>query len=116
MKRGEIWWADAGEPSGPVPGIRPGFRRPAVIVSANEFNATTIRTVVVVFLTANAARALDPGNLWLTSRQTGLPSGSTLNVTQVTAVDKRLLTNRVGRLSESVMSQIDDGLRLVLGL
>jgi mRNA interferase MazF len=112
MKRGEIWWTDAGEPSG----SEPGFRRPAVIVSANEFNATTIRTVVVVFLTANAARALDPGNIWLTSRQTGLPSGSTLNVTQLTTVDKRLLTDRVSRLSETVMRQIDDGLRLVLSL
>jgi mRNA interferase MazF len=112
MKRGEIWWADAGEPSG----SEPGYRRPAVIVSANEFNATALRTLVVVFLTANASRALDPGNIWLTSRQTGLPYGSTLNVTQVTVVDKRLLTDRVSRLSETLMRQIDDGLRLVLGL
>ncbi len=85
-------------------------------MSANEFNATSIRTVIVVFLTTNAARARDPGNLWLTARQTGLPSGSTLNVTQLGSVDKRLLTERAGRLSDSTMAQIDDGLRLVLSL
>ena len=55
MKRGEIWWADVGEPSG----SEPGFRRPAVIVSANSFNATPIRTVIVVFLTTNAALGMD---------------------------------------------------------
>ena len=112
MKRGEIWWADAGEPSG----SEPGFRRPAVIVSANSFNATPIRTVIVIFLTTYAARAQDPGNIWLTSRQTGLSAGSTANVTQIATIDKRILTERVGRLSNQVMSQLDEGLRLVLAL
>ena len=85
-------------------------------MSANNFNVTAIRTVVVVFLTTNIARARDPGNLWLTSRRTGLPSGSVLNVTQLATVDKRLLFERVSRLPDALMSQVDAGLRLVLGL
>ena len=112
MKRGEIWWTNLDEPSG----SEPGYRRPAVIVSANEFNKTTINTLIVVFLTTNAARARDYGNLWLTPRQTGLPQPSTLNITQISTVDRRLLTGRVGRLPDNVMARIDDGLRLVMGL
>ncbi len=72
--------------------------------------------MIVVFFTTDAARARDPGNIWLTARQTGLPSSSTLNVTQIATVDKRLLVERVGRVSEAIQDKIDDGLRLVLGL
>ena len=112
MKRGEIWWADAGEPSG----SEPGFRRPAVIVSANKFNRTPIKTVIILFLTASEARAGDPGNILLSSRQTGLARNSVANITQLGTVDKRILTERVGRVPDNLMSQIDDGLRLVLAL
>lgn len=72
--------------------------------------------MIVVFLTTNAARAQDPGNLWLAAKQTGLPQGSTLNVTQIATVDKRLLTERVGRLAEPLVADMNRGLRLVLGL
>ena len=87
-----------------------------MIVSANSFNRTPINTVVVVFLTTNAARAGNPGNVRLTKRQTGLRADSVVNVTQLGTVDKRLLTERIGRLSDEVLSQIDDGLKLVLAL
>lgn len=112
MKRGEIWWVDLGRPSG----SEPGYRRPAVIVSSNEFNATTLPTVIVAYLTTNAGRALDPGNVWLSARQSGLPSNSTVNVTQLGTVNRRTLNGRVGRLPDSQMDKVDTGLRVVLGL
>lgn len=112
MKRGEIWWVNLGEPSG----SEPGFRRPAVIVSANSFNLSAIRTVVVMFLTTNPARAADPGNVWLPAKQTGLLSGCTANVTQLGTIDKRILCDRAGRLPAALMARIDDGLRLVMDL
>lgn len=87
-----------------------------MIVSANEFNDTGILTVIVAFLTTNAARSLDPGNVWLSARKTGLPENSTLNVTQIATIDRRILTERVGRVHATAMREIDDGLRLVLGL
>jgi mRNA interferase MazF len=112
MKRGQIWWTNLGPPRG----SEPGYRRPAVIVSANEFNASAVQTVIVVFLTTNAARAKDPGNVWLTAKQTGLPQNCTLNVTQISTVDRRILYEFVGHLPDVVMARVDDGLRLVLGL
>ncbi len=87
-----------------------------MIVSANSFNATTLPTVIVAYLTTNAARSSDPGNVWLPARLTGLPSNSTLNVTQIGTVNRRILTDRVGRLPDAIIGKIDDGLRLVLDL
>jgi mRNA interferase MazF len=87
-----------------------------VIVSANRFNKTPINTVIVVFLTANAARGEDPGNIWLDRHQTGLQRDSVANITQFGTVDKRILSERIGRVPDDLMAKIDDGLRLVLGL
>ncbi len=112
MTRGEIWWCGLGQPHGSVP----GFRRPAIIISANLFNRTAIQTVIVALATTAEARAHDPGNVRMPARKTGLRQDSILNVTQIATVDRRLLTERVGRVPDDLMAKIDDGLRLVLAL
>lgn len=112
MRRGQIWWAGVGDPAGSVP----GYRRPAVIVSANRFNDSGINTVVVVFLTTSAARARDPGVVRIGAREGGLPKTSFANVSQIYTVDRRLLQHQAGSVPDALMSRIDDGLRLVLAL
>ena len=49
IQRGDIWWADLPEPIG----SEPGYRRPFVIVQADAFNQSRIRTVLGVALTSN---------------------------------------------------------------
>lgn len=112
MRRGEVWWASLSEPAG----AGPGYRRPVVIVQANEFNESSIRTVVVAAITSNLRRAAAPGNVFCRPRDTGLPRESVINVSQVLTVDKRLLTERVSSLPARVMSELDAGLRQVLAL
>ena len=112
MKRGEIWWASLPEPAG----AEPGFRRPVVIVQADEFNQSRIGTVIVVVLTSNLRLAEAPGNLLLTARSTGLPKNSVANVSQLITIDKAFLTERVGKLSPSLVNELEAGLRLVLDL
>lgn len=112
MKRGDIWWADLGEPRG----SEPGFRRPVVVVSDDRFNASTLRTVIVVVLTTNMRLAALSGNVIVPKRGTGLPTASVANVTQVATVDRAVLDSRVGRVTPHLMSSIDNGLRLVLSL
>jgi len=112
MKRGEIWWADLPDPSG----SEPGHRRPVVVISADSFNRSTIATVVVAILTTNTRRALDPGNVALSARRLGLLHDSVINVAQLATLDKRTLTDRIGRLSRRQVDDLDQGLRLVLGL
>jgi len=112
MRRGEVWWASLSEPAG----AGPGYRRPVVIVQANEFNGSSIRTVVVAAITSNVRRAAAPGNVLCRSRDTGLARESVINVSQVLTVDKRLLTQRVSSLPARLMSELDAGLRQVLAL
>jgi mRNA interferase MazF len=97
-------------------GSGPGYRRPAVIISANDFNDSAISTVIVAFLTTSLARARDPGVVRIPSRGTGLPSESFANASQIYTVDRRVLQRQIGRVPDDLMSVINDALRHVLAL
>ena len=112
MRRGEIWWASLPSPSG----SEPGFRRPVLIISSDDFNVTKINTVICAAITSNQRLAAAPGNVLLKSRDSGLPRDSVVNVSQVIAANKTYLTERVATLSGKVYGQVEDGLRLVLAL
>ena len=66
-------------------------------------------------LTSNVAWAGAPGNVLLTVKATGLPKDSVANVSQIIALDRSLLTERVGRLTAKQIQQILDGIDVVLG-
>ncbi len=112
MRRGDIWWAGLPEPEG----SGPGYRRPVLIVQADEFTNSRINTVVVAVLTSNIALAQAPGNVLVRSRYSGLPKDSVVNVSQLLTVDKRLLAEKLRALDAADMSKVDDGLRLVLNI
>ena len=112
MKRGEIWWASL-----PVPrASEPGFRRPVLVVQADEFNRSKINTVLGLAITSNLNLAAAPGNLRLSARATGLPRPSVVNVSQIVTIDKQYLTEKVKTLDRETMSRVDEGLRLILAL
>ena len=112
MKRGEIWWASLPEPSG----SEPGYRRPVLIVQADEFNRSSIRTVICAAITSNLHLAGAPGNVQVSARSSGLSKPTVVNVSQLLSLDRTRLTERVKGLDAHSMNQIDEGLRLVLKL
>ena len=112
MKRGEIWWASLPEPEG----SEPGYRRPIVIIQADDFNRSNINTVVCSSITSNLNIANAPGNLRLPARTSGLSKPSVVNVSQLVTVEKRFLSKKVKTLGHKLMNRIDDGIRLVLNL
>jgi mRNA interferase MazF len=112
MRRGDIWWASLPEPQG----SEPGYRRPVLVVQADDFNRSWIATVVVAVLTSNCALAEAPGNVLLKARRSGLRKDCVVNVSQVVTLDKRFLTKRVKALDRQTMVEVDNGLRLVLSL
>lgn len=112
IKRGEIWWASLRKPAG----SEPGFRRPVLIIQTDSFNSSRINTVVAAILTSNLRLAEAPGNVLLSKRQSGLRKDSVVNVSQIVTLDKSFLTGRAGRLVPAKQAEVDEGLRLVLGL
>ena len=112
VERREVWWADLEEPRG----SEPGFRRPILVVQADSFNRSRLRTVLGLVLTSNT-RLLDvPGNVLLPARNSGLPKDSVANITQIVTLDEAYLSERTGRLPPKLMAHVDAGLKLVLDL
>ena len=109
--QGEVWWADLPAPTG----SGPGFRRPVVVVQGDALNRSRIATVVCVPLTSNLRWENAPGNLLLSARLTGLPKDSVANVSQIITLDKQLLTERTGKLSDAKLKLICSGIDVVLG-
>ena len=110
--RGELWWADLGLPRGSAPALR----RPVLIVSADQYNRSKVRTVTVVVLTANRQLAALPGNVVVPADLGGLPQDSVVNITQVATVDRNTLEERIGLLPDWLLGQVDAGLQRALGL
>ena len=110
ISQGEIWWADLPDPTG----SGPGFRRPVVVVQGDPFNRSKIATVLCVPLTSNPKWADAPGNVLFEARLTGLPKDSVANISQVVALDKSSLTERVGKLSREKSNLVLDGIDIVL--
>src|SRR5438876_10720330 len=106
VAQGEVWWADLADPVG----SGPGFRRPVVIVQGDAFNRSRIATVVCVPLTSNLRWADAPGNGLLSARSAGLPRDSVANVSQIVAIDRALLSERVGKLSSRKLDLILAGI------
>jgi mRNA interferase MazF len=112
IERGDVWWANLGEPRG----AEPGFRRPLLVVQADAFNRSRIETAIVVVLTSNLRLLNAPGNVLVPKRTAGLPKDSVANVSQVLTVDRDILAEKAGKLSGDILSAVDAGLRLVLSL
>jgi mRNA interferase MazF len=110
--RGDICWADFDEPKG----SRPAKRRPVLVIQADAYNSSKLNTTLVAVITSNTALAAMPGNVFLPAVASGLLKDSVLNVTALATLDKADLDPPVGRLPSSLMTQIDRGLRRVLGL
>jgi mRNA interferase MazF len=111
-RRGSICWADLGEPRG----SKPGKRRPVVVIQADPFNASKLSTTLAAVITSNTGLAAMPGNVFLPATSSGLPKDSVVNVTALVTLDKADLDAETGHLPAALMSEVDRGLRRVLGL
>jgi len=112
VKKGDIWWVSLDEPRG----SEPGFRRPVVIISSNEFNKSKIQTVIVAAITSNIRLADAPGNFKLTKRGSGLNRESVVNVAQLLTLDKSFLNERSGKLNTKQNQLLNYGLQLALNV
>ena len=112
IERGEIWWAEMPAPQG----SEPGYRRPVVVIQADGFNRSKIKTVIAVALSSNLALRNLPGNVVLRAAESGLPKDSVMNVSQIVTLNRACLTESVGSVPGELMTSLEQGLRMVLDL
>lgn len=112
MQRGEIWWADLPDPVG----ASPGYRRPVLIIQADVFTKSRIATVVVLVISSNLRLSSAPGNVLLHAAESRLAKDSVINVSQIITLDKTTLSEFIGQVNTKTLTEVEDGLRLVLAL
>lgn len=112
IRRGELWWADLGEPRGSAPALR----RPVLVIQADGYNRSALRTVVVLGVTTNTRLAAMPGNVFVAAPTGGLGRDSVVNTTQIVAVDEQFLDERIGALPRHLLDDVERGVRRVLAL
>jgi len=112
VKRGEIWWASLEDPIG----SGPGYKRPIVVISSDDFNSSKINTIIVAIITSNLNLSEAPGNFELTKKSSGLTRKSVVNISQLLTLDKSFLVEKIGKLSNKQIEILNDGLKLVLSV
>lgn len=111
IKQGDVFWAE-------LPALRrsePGYRRPVVVIQQTAINASDIHTILCVPLTTQTRLSQSPGNVLLSTKQTGLPKVSVANVSQLVSLDKRFLNTYVATLPFHTLEDILDGVDFLMG-
>jgi mRNA interferase MazF len=115
MRRGDIHFVDLG----PVRGSEANKRRPAVIVSNDAANATAGRlgrgVITVVPVTSNTERVY-PFQVLLPAEETGLDRDSKAQAEQIRSIAVERVGDQLGVVPNSIMLDLDEALRLHLGL
>jgi mRNA interferase MazF len=115
VRRGEIRLVDLD----PVRGSEASKVRPAVIVSNDAANGAAVRlgrgVVTVVPVTSSVDRAY-PFHVLLPAGPTGLARDSKAQAEQVRSVAVERVGRELGTLSPALLRQLDQALRLHLGL
>ncbi len=115
MRRGDIHSVDLD----PVRGSEANRRRPAVIVSNDAANATASRlgrgVITVVPVTSNVQH-LYPFQVLLPAAATGLERDSKAQAEQVRSIAVERVGERLGVVPNAIMLDVDEAVRLHLGL
>ncbi len=111
VRRGYVFFADLS----PVIGSEQGGVRPVLVVQNNVGNRYS-PTVIVAAITSQINKAKLPTHVELNSREYNLDRDSVVLLEQIRTIDKQRLQNKITELDEPIMQQVDDSLRISLGL
>lgn len=109
IKRGQIYYADLS----PVIGSEQGGLRPVLIIQNDIGNAHS-PTVIAAAITSQFSKANLPTHIEI--RKCGLAKDSIVLLEQIRTIDKRRLKECMGELDESTMAQINNAIKISLGV
>ena len=105
--RGDIVWVDLD----PVLGREQGGRRPAVVISADAFNARS-GTLIVMAITSQDTKLPYPLSMEL--EETKLPKRSWVKIHQVRTISLERVGKRIGRIDPEELSRLIEGLNQIV--
>ncbi len=108
--RGEIWTVDLS----PTRGREHRGTRPALVLSANTFNAGPAELAVVLPLTTKAKGI--PFHVEIRPPEGGVSDTSYIECEDIRSISKERLRDRWGTVSSETLSQTEDRLRILLDL
>ncbi len=98
----------------PTIGHEQGGRRPALVVSDDLLNRSPAGLVIIAPITGTD-RGI-PAHVKVTAGEGGLTKQSVVMVDQLRTISDQRIDRRLGTVSSSTMGQVDDRLKLILGL
>ena len=111
VKRGDIYYADLS----PVVGSEQGGIRPVLIVQ-NDVGNKFSPTVIAAAITSQKDKSKLPTHIQLPSDGCGLARDSVVLLEQIRTIDKKRLKEKMGRLDQTSMDEINRALSISFGL
>lgn len=117
IHRGDIYYADLS----PVVGSEQGGVRPVLIVQNNMGNKYS-PTVIAAAITSRTGKAKLPTHIEVSASQgigdtgSGLMKNSVILLEQIRTIDKQRLKERMGKLDDRTMQQVDSAIGISFGL
>jgi mRNA interferase MazF len=109
--RGDIFWAELD----PVKGSEQGKTRPVLVIQNDAGNARSPVTIIAC-ITSNLTRKAYPTNVFISAKETGIQSDSVVLLNQIRTIDKTRLKQKTGYVPAYKMLEIDEALKISLGL
>ena len=109
FRRGDVWMVNFN----PGRGSDQKGNRPALIIQndvGNQYASTTIVAAITTTVKKYPVTVLIPAG------KGGLKENSMVNLAQLLTIDKGRLTKKVGYLGEERMAEIDEAIRISLGV
>lgn len=110
FRRGEIWTVDLE----PVVGSEQGKARPALIIQ--NYIGNLYSPVLIVAAITSGENARYDVQVEVKSPEGGLNHNSIVLLNQIRTIDKRRVGRYWGRLSAQTMQQVDEAIKISLGL
>ena len=110
IKRGELYYADLS----PVLGSEQGGVRPVLIIQ-NDIGNKYSPTVIACAVTSRLNKAKLPTHIELSAVKYGLKKASVALLEQLRTLDKMRLKERIGKLEDEKMNEVDRALLISLG-
>jgi mRNA interferase MazF len=117
IRRGDIYYADLS----PVVGSEQGGIRPVLIVQ-NDMGNRYSPTVIAAAITSRTGKTKLPTHIEVSANKEtqgencGLAKNSVILLEQIRTIDKKRLKERMGKLDEQTMQQVDSAIGISFGL